>query len=79
VRHGANYHLSYHGFYFITCSGAHATTNLDLTLRVTKARVTRGQWMASRVQGTLSQSEFEQLGCAASQATEHVLGRAILM
>jgi len=79
ARHGANYHLSYHGFYFITCSGAHATTNLDLTLRVTKARVTGGQWMASRVQGTLSQSELEQLGCAASQAIEHVLGRAILM
>ena len=77
-RHGGTYQLSYHGFYFITCSGAHATTNLDIKLRVTKAHVRGGQWLASRVQGTLTQSEFEQLGCASSKATERVLGHAIL-
>jgi hypothetical protein len=77
TRHGARYRISYHGFDFVTCSGAHATSALEITLRVTKARVRGREWLASRVQGSFDQSEAEQLGCAASQMNAKVLGHAI--
>ena len=77
TRHGARYRMSYRGFYFVTCSGAHATSALDVTLRVTKARVRGREWLASRVHGTFVMSEAEQLGCAASHINAKVLGHAI--
>jgi hypothetical protein len=76
-RHGARYIISYSGYHFTSCNGAHATSVLHITLRVTKARVSGGEWLASRVQGTMTQSEAEQLGCVASQSTSKVLGHAI--
>jgi hypothetical protein len=77
TRHGARYHISASGYYFVTCNGAHATTSLDITFRVTKARVRGHEWIASRVQGTYQQSEAAQLGCGSSQANATVRGRAV--
>ena len=77
ARHGARYVISYSGYHFISCNGAHSTSVLHITLRVTKARVHDGEWLASRVEGTMTQSEAEQLGCVASQMTVKLLGHAI--
>ena len=77
TRHGARYRISYRGFLFVSCSGAHATSALEITLRVTKARVRGHEWLASRVQGTFGTSEAEQLGCVASQMQAKVLGHAV--
>ena len=71
------YRISYRGFLFVSCSGAHATSALEITLRVTKARVRGHEWLASRVQGTFGTSEAEQLGCVASQMQAKVLGHAV--
>jgi hypothetical protein len=76
-RHGGIYRISYHGFYFISCSGTHATSSLDITLHVTKARVRHGEWVASHVRGTYDQSEAEQLGCVASHASGRAAGHAV--
>lgn len=77
ARHGARYVISYSGYHFVSCSGAHSTSVVHITLRVTKARVHDGEWLASRVQGAMTQSEAEQLGCVASKVTAKVLGHAI--
>ena len=77
ARRGARYVISYGGYHFVSCSGAHSTSVLHITLRVTKARVHDGEWLASRVQGTMTQSEAEQLGCVASKVTAKVLGHEI--
>ena len=77
ARQGARYVISYSGYHFVSCNGAHTTSVLHITLRVTKARVHNAEWLASRVQGTMTQNEAEQLGCVTSRVTAKVLGHAI--
>lgn len=75
-RHGGQYHLTFHGFYYSTCGGAHATSAVEIVVHVTKAHVSHGTWIASRIQGSFDENEAQQLGCAASHYGAKVLGRA---
>jgi hypothetical protein len=57
------------------CSGAQATTSLEIDLKVVKARVVDDEWRATRVVGTIDQSEAAQLGCRSSEARLAVRAR----
>ena len=74
-RHGARYRGSYTGFFFIACSNAHSTSSLRIDLQVVKARVIDDEWRATRVIGTIDQSEAQQLGCRSSEAELAVRAR----
>lgn len=74
-RRGARYQGSYTGFFWIECGGARSTSSVTLDLRVTMARVIGNEWRATRVRGTLHQSESSQLGCGSSEAAVAVRGR----
>jgi hypothetical protein len=67
-RHGARYHGSYTGYFYMECSGAHVTSSLELRLRVVRARMLRGDWRAIRVVGSVRQRDGAQLGCHSSAA-----------
>ncbi len=75
LRRGGTYHTTFHGFLFANCGSAHETSSLDFTIRITKARVNDGEWIATRFKGTLTRGEAQQLGCVASQAVETITGR----
>jgi hypothetical protein len=75
LRHGGSYHTRFHGVLFANCGSAHETSSLDFTIHITKARVSDGEWIATRFKGTLTRGEAEQLGCVASQAVETITGR----
>ena len=75
VHHGGTYHTTFHGFLFASCGSAHEVSSLDFTIHITKARVSDGEWIATRFKGTLTRGEAEQLGCVASQAVETITGR----
>jgi hypothetical protein len=57
------------------CSGAHATSSLQIDLKVVRARALGGEWRATRVTGTIDQAEAAQLGCGSSQAELAVRAR----
>jgi hypothetical protein len=67
-RHGARYRGSYTGYFYMECSGAHVASSLGLRLRVVKARMLGGKWRATRLVGSVRQSEGAQLGCQGSKA-----------
>jgi hypothetical protein len=71
-RHGARYIGRYTGYFFGKCSGARETTAVEIEFRVVAARVVDGQWLATRLVGTLSQSETAQLGCVSAQARQSI-------
>jgi hypothetical protein len=75
ARHGARYRGSYTGDFYMECSGAQATTSLEIDLKVVKARVVDDEWRATRVVGTIDQSEAAQLGCRSSEARLAVRAR----
>lgn len=74
-RHGARYRGSYTGDFYMECSSAQVTTSLEIDLKVVKARALNGEWRATRVVGTIDQSEAAQLGCRSSAAELDVRAR----
>jgi hypothetical protein len=74
-RHGSSYHVTFNGWYYSTCNGAHATSTVGIKLRVTRGRVEDGRWLVSRLQGTFDKSEAAQLGCISSSESTKALGR----
>ena len=77
-RRGAHYRGSYTGPFTIECEGVGSTSSVTLELEVTAARADGSTWQATRFEGTLSQSEAAQLGCAPSQAKFAVRGRRVM-
>ncbi|HEY7562516.1 MAG TPA: fibronectin type III domain-containing protein [Gaiellaceae bacterium] len=75
TRHGARYRGSYTGYFYMECSGAHGTTSLEIDLKVVRARVVDDRWRATRLGGTIDQSEAAQLGCRPSHAELAVRAR----
>jgi hypothetical protein len=76
-RHGGRYRGTYTGFFNALCSGSRTTSTVTIELKVTKARAVEGEWRATRLKGTLEQSEASQLGCVSSGATLTLRGRLI--
>lgn len=71
-RDGTRYRGTYSGFFFIECGGTHANSTVTIDLKVTKAAAVEGEWLATKLAGTVRQSESPQLGCGSSSATLQV-------
>lgn len=67
-RRAARYRGTYTGSFNVLCSGAQVTSVVEIRFKVEAARPIAGEWRATRLTGTLSQSEAPQLGCVSSQA-----------
>jgi hypothetical protein len=75
ARRGTRYRGSYRGFFYVQCGSARAISAVELDVRVTAARVLGSEWRVTRFEGTVAQSEAEQLGCVASEARMSIRGR----
>jgi hypothetical protein len=67
-RKGLSYTGSDSGKFNVTCGGAVLVTKLAISFKVVRATVLDGEWRASTIEGSLTQSEEPQLGCVGSQA-----------
>jgi hypothetical protein len=67
-RDGARYEGNYTGFFFVRCGNARVTSSLTIRFKVDAARAMGAEWRATRLLGTLNQSEAAQLGCVSSRA-----------
>lgn len=76
-RRGARYFGTYTGQFTIECGGTRSTSTVDLDLHVDAAEATDGEWRATRISGSMEQSEAAQLGCQAAEATFSVHGRLV--
>jgi hypothetical protein len=66
------------GQYDVKCaSGAVVVSNVAISLRVVKAHAMDGRWIATKLAGTVTQSEAAQLGCVSSRATANVTASLI--
>lgn len=74
-RTGAGYEGHYSGPFLAECSGTPTTSSVTLSLRIDKARPLAGEWRATRLVGTLSNSESAQLGCVSSSASLKVTAK----
>ena len=74
-RRGARYSGTYTGKFTIECEGNPSTSTVDLELKVVAAEAIDGDWLATRVRGTIEQSEVAQFGCRSAEATIAVRGR----
>ncbi len=74
-RHGGRYRGEYTGRFTIECSGTPSTSSVTIALRVDRAGVVDGEWRATRLLGTIDQSEVAQLGCRSAEARLAVRAR----
>jgi len=61
----------------VRCGSTPVSSSFTIAIHVTDAGVFRGRWVATRIEGTMRQSEAAQLGCIASGATFDVAGRVV--
>jgi hypothetical protein len=76
-RRGARYRGSYTGTFTTQCAGTPATSSVEIEFKVVAARVIGREWRATRIVGTLDQSEPVQLGCTSSSATHSLRARLV--
>jgi hypothetical protein len=74
-RKQTRYSGSYTGLFLVKCGGTRSTSNVELSLKVVKARAIAGEWRATKLTGTLSSSESAQFGCVGSHAVQSVKGK----
>jgi hypothetical protein len=65
------------GQYNVRCGSAIVVSVVTVTLHVVKARAVDGRWVATKLTGTIDQTESSQLGCVSSVATANVTGRLV--
>lgn len=73
-RRGATYSGTYTGKFEIRCGSTETTSFVEIDLRVMRARKQNGEWLATRVRGTLETTDSSQLGCVGSHKTEALIG-----
>ena len=66
---GKTYTGTYHGFFNGHCGETRSTSTVDFALKVLKAKAVDGEWRATKLGGTVGQSEAAQFGCVASQGS----------
>ena len=71
------YEGSYTGVFGIRCGSSESTSSVQIEIEVTHARAILGVWRATRFRGTLSTSDYAQLGCVSSRKTEAIIGRFV--
>ncbi|HXV32770.1 MAG TPA: hypothetical protein VD769_02075 [Gaiellaceae bacterium] len=74
-RRGARYAGTYQGQFTIECEGNRSTSTVEIDLRVAAAAAIDGEWLATRVRGTMEQSEVAQFGCRSAEAAMTFRGR----
>jgi hypothetical protein len=74
-RSGISYHgdVTLHGL--VRCGGTPVASSITVTVRVTDAGVFDEEWVATRIEGTMSQFSSQQLGCVASGASFDLTGK----
>jgi len=77
ARSGVSYHGSATLHAGVRCGSTPVSSNITITVRVTHAGVVHRQWVATRVEGTMVQTEPSQLGCIASGATYDVIAAIV--
>jgi len=76
-RQGARYQGNYTGFFYVLCGGARSTSSVTIRFKVDAARPIGAEWRATRLLGTLNQSEASQLGCVSSRAKLSIRAKLI--
>jgi hypothetical protein len=71
-RKDKSYAGTYHGYFGISCAGTHSTSTVEVALEVVKAKPLDGEWRASKLEGTVKNSEVQQFGCVSGSATVSV-------
>lgn len=77
-RTKGRYAGEYHGLYLTKCGGTTSVSTVNLALKVAKARAVAGEWRATRLTGTLTNSETAQFGCVSSRAQHSVVAKVRL-
>lgn len=67
-RSGSRYRGSFTGKWGMECGGSPMTSSVTIDLRVDAAKVVEDEWRATRLVGTLDQTDAAQLGCRAGEA-----------
>jgi len=73
-RKGATYTGSDSGLFFATCGTHQVTSDITIDFKVTKAKGIDGEWLATRIEGTVTHFASAQLGCVSSSATMKIAG-----
>lgn len=71
-RKRARYTGDYKGFFRTECRGTRSISSVHLVLKVAKARAIAGEWRATKLTGTVTNSEAPQFGCIGARATQSV-------
>lgn len=71
---GKEYSGSYHGYFGVSCGGTHSSSTVDVAFKVAKARALAGEWRATKIEGTVENSEVSQFGCVSGSASVAVKG-----
>ena len=62
------------GTFFATCGSTHVTSTITISFRVTKAKGEDGEWLATKIVGTVDHAAAAQLGCVPSSARLKITG-----
>jgi hypothetical protein len=73
-RTGATYRGSDSGPLNARCGDTIVTSTVDIDLEVVKAKAIDGAWTATKVKGTIVQTEEAQLGCVATRLDQSIVG-----
>jgi hypothetical protein len=71
-RKRARYTGDYEGFFLTECRGTRSISSVHLVLKVAKARAIAGEWRATKLTGTVTNSEAPQFGCVSARAVQSV-------
>ena len=53
------------------------TSTVAINVKVVKAKAIEGAWTATRIKGTMVQTEEAQLGCVATRLDQSVIGTVV--
>jgi hypothetical protein len=73
IRDGALYTTRTSGDFSVTCHGMPVTSSLSYSLRVTRASLRGGRWVATELVGTMEESEPATGTCDESGATDSIV------
>jgi hypothetical protein len=76
-QNGARYSGSFSGFFFDFCGNTRGTSSVKIELKVAKAKAIEGEWLATKLVGTVNKSSGAQLGCVSSRASQAVTAKLV--
>jgi fibronectin type 3 domain-containing protein len=73
-RSGATYKGSDSGPLNARCGDTVVTSKLEISFKVVKAKAIEGAWTATKIRGTIVQTEKAQLGCVSTRLDQAIMG-----